>query len=172
MTNLLYNKNSLIGRLNSYFSVYFETFSVPTAQTLFLLVLSILALESAHSIRFLYRHFISGITGKSLNAFYYAYPHAKADYSRFMNVTASMDFRLVPDFLRTQPVFLCVDDTIAPKSGTKFEDVSVLFDHAAHRASSCLNGHCFVSLILCVPVWKKDKVSWLSVLLGYYMWTK
>ena len=45
-------QNSLIGRLNSYFSLYFETFSVPTAQTLFLLVLSILALESAHSIRF------------------------------------------------------------------------------------------------------------------------
>ena len=36
---------------------YFETFSVPTADTLFLLLLSILALESAHSIRFLYEHF-------------------------------------------------------------------------------------------------------------------
>ena len=45
-------QNSLIGRLNSYFSLYFETFSVPTAQTLLLLVCSILALESAHSIRF------------------------------------------------------------------------------------------------------------------------
>ena len=74
-----------------------------------------------------------------------------------MNVTASMAFRLVPDSLRTQPVF---------------EDVSVLFDHAAHRGSSYLNGHCFVSLMLCVPVWKKDKISWLSVPLGYRMWTK
>ena len=35
------------------------------------LVLSILALESEDSIRFLYRHFLSGITEKSLNAFYY-----------------------------------------------------------------------------------------------------
>ena len=74
-----------------------------------------------------------------------------------MNVTASMALRLVPDSLRTQPVF---------------EDVSVLFDHAAHRGSSYLNGHCFVSLMLCVPVWKKDKISWLSVPLGYRMWTK
>ena len=89
-----------------------------------------------------------------------------------MNVTASMAFRLVPDSLRTQPVFLCVDDTIVPKSGTKFEDVSLLFDHAAHRGSSYLNGHCFVSLMLCVPVWKADKISWLSVPLGYRMWTK
>ena len=59
-----------------------------------------------------------------------------------------------------------------PKSGTKFEDVSILFDHAAHRGSSYLNGHCFVSLMLCVPVWKKEKIFWLSVPLGYRMWTK
>ena len=52
--------------------IYFETFSVPTADTLFLLILSILTLESAHSIRFLYQHFLSGITEKSLNVFYYA----------------------------------------------------------------------------------------------------
>ena len=52
------------------------------------------------------------------------------------------------------------------------EDVSILFDHAAHRDSSYLNGHCFVSLMLCVPVWKADKISWLSVPLGYRIWTK
>ena len=50
-------------------------------ETLFLLILSILALESAHSIRFLYRHFLSGITKKSLNAFYYVCSYAKVDYS-------------------------------------------------------------------------------------------
>ena len=37
-------------------------FIKPTADALFLLVLSILALESVHSIRFLYQHFLSGIT--------------------------------------------------------------------------------------------------------------
>ena len=62
-------------------------------------------------------NFLSGITWKSLNAFYYASSPAKADYSRFMNITASMAFRLVPDFLRTQPVFLCIDDTIVPNLG-------------------------------------------------------
>ena len=38
-TKTLYNENSLIGRLHKYFLAYFETFSVPTAETLFLLVL-------------------------------------------------------------------------------------------------------------------------------------
>lgn len=34
-----------------------------------------------------------------------------------------------------------------------------LFDHAAHNGSNYLNGHCFVSLMLCVPVWNHDKIS-------------
>ena len=126
-TKTLYNEKTLIGRLYQYFLIYFETFSVPTADTLFLLILSILALESAHSIRFLYQHFLSRITEKSLN------------------------------------VFLCVDDTMVSKFGTKFENVSKLFDHAAHNGSNYLNGHCFVSVMLCVPVWNGDKVYYLSL---------
>lgn len=135
-------------------------------------MLSILAMESADSIRSLYRHFLSGITQKSLNAFYYACSYAKVDYSRFMNVTATMALKLIPDTLRYQPVFLCIDDTMAAKSGTKFEDVSKLFDHAAHKGSNYLNGHCFVSLMLCIPVWNKDRIHYLAVPLGYRMWQK
>ena len=43
---------------------------------------------------------------------------------------------------------------------------------AAHNGSNYLNGHCFVSVMLCVPVWNGDKVSYLSVPLGYRMWQK
>ena len=136
------------------------------------MVLSILAMESARSIRFLYRHFLSSITEKSLNAFYYACSYAKVDYSRFMDVTASMALELVPERLKPQPVFLCIDDTMAAKSGKQFEDVSKLFDHAAHNGCSYLNGHCFVSLMLCVPVWRGRQVSYLAVPLGYRMWRK
>lgn len=52
------------------------------------------------------------------------------------------------------------------------ENVSKLFDHAAHNGSNYLNGHCFVSVMLCVPVWNRDKVSYLSVPPGYRMWQK
>ena len=145
---------------------------MPTVETLFLLVLSILAMESAGSIRSLYRHFLSGVTKKSLNAFYYACSYAKADYSRFMNVTAGMALKLIPQNLSSQPVFLCIDDTMAAKFGKKFEDVSKLFDHAAHNGSNYLNGHCFVSVMLCVPVWDKNRIHYLSVPLGYRMWQK
>ena len=131
-----------------------------------------LAMESADSIRSLYRHFLSGITLKSLNAFYYACSYAKADFSVFMNVTSRLALRLIPDSLQSQPVFLCIDDTMVSKFGTKFEDVSKLFDHAAHNGSNYLNGHCFVSIMLCVPVWNRQKVSYLALPLGYRMWQK
>ena len=126
-------------------------------------------MESADSIRSLYRHFLSGITTKSLNAFYYACSYAKVDCSVFMNVTARLSLRLVPADLRSQPPFLCIDDTMVSKFGKKFEDVSKLFDHTAHNGSNYLNGHCFVSLMLCIPVWNRDRISYLAVPLGYRM---
>ena len=72
--------------------------------------------------------------------------------------------------MKTHPVFLCVDDTMVSKFGKKFENVSKLFDHAAQNGSNYLNGHCFVSIMLCVPVLDHDKISYLSVPLGYRMW--
>ena len=89
-----------------------------------------------------------------------------------MNVTVRTTLHLIPNLLKTQPVFLCIDETMVTKFGTKFENVSKLFDHAAHNGSNYLNGHCFVSLMLCIPVWKHDKISYLAVPLGYRMWQK
>ena len=129
-------------------------------------------MESADSIRSLYRHFLSAITAKSLNAFYYACSYAKIDCSVFINVTARLALHLVPTDLAAQPIFLCIDDTMVSKFGKKFEDVSKLFDHAAHNGSNYLNGHCFVSLMLCVPVWNRDRLSYLAIPLGYRMWQK
>jgi len=169
-TKTLYNEKTLTGRLHKYFLIYFETFSAPTADTLFLLVLSILTLESVHSIRFLYQHFLSGITTKSLNTFYHACSYAKVDYSHFMNITAKVALRMIPDSLATQPIFLCVDDTMVAKAGARFENVSKLFDHAAHNGSNYLNEHCFVSIMLCIPVWKNDRMKYIPLFLYSFRW--
>ena len=169
-TKTLYNEKTLTGRLHKYFLIYLETFSAPTADTLFLLVLSILTLESVHSIRFLYQHFLSGITTKSLNTFFHACSYAKVDYSHFMNITAKVALRMIPDSLATQPIFLCVDDTMVAKAGTRFENVSKLFDHAAHNGSNYLNGHCFVSIMLCIPVWKNDRMKYIPLFLYSFRW--
>lgn len=89
-----------------------------------------------------------------------------------MGVTARTALRLIPERLQTQPVFLCIDDTMVPKFRKKFEDVSKLFDHTAHNGSNYLNSHCFVSVMLCVPIWNKDKIHYLCVPLGYRIWQK
>ena len=151
--------------------IYFKLFLLQQ-QILCFYRFIILTLESVHSIRFLYQHFLSGITTKSLNTFYHACSYAKVDSSHFMNITAKVALRMIPDSLATQPIFLCVDDTMVAKAGTRFENVSKLFDHAAHNGSNYLNGHCFVSIMLCIPVWKNDRVSYLSLPLGYRMWQK
>ena len=97
MTNEVRVISYIIGSDSDYYNLHhFTTFSVPTADTLFLLILSILALESAHSIRFLYQHFLSRITEKSLNVFYYACSYAKIDHSRFMNTTVRIVLKLIP----------------------------------------------------------------------------
>ena len=172
MLGLLYNKETVIGRLKSYFSIYFSACPLPTANNLFLFVLAILALESAPSIRFLYRHFICKLTKKSLTAFYYLLSYAKIDYTLFMKTTVSLALQMIPSDLVSSPVFLCIDDTMVEKRGKKFSCVAKLFDHAAHNGSNYLNGHCFVSLMLCVPVWESQKVVYIGIPLGYKMWKK
>ena len=46
-----------------------------------------------------------------------------------MNTTVRITLKLIPDSLQTQPVFLCVDDTMVSKFDTKFENVSKLFQN-------------------------------------------
>ena len=77
---------------------------------------------------------------------------------------------MIPDSLATQPIFLCVDDTMVAKAGTRFENVSKHFDHAAHNGSNYLNGHCFVSIMLCIPVWKNDRMKHIPLFLYSFRW--
>lgn len=87
-----------------------------------------------------------------------------------MNVTANVALNLIPESLSSQPIFLRINDTIVQKSGKRFEDVSKLFDHAMHNGSNYLNRHCFVSVMLCVPVWSQNQICYTFVPFGYRMW--
>lgn len=90
--------------------------------------------------------------------------------------TARPALELIPDTLRNEPVFLSTDDTIVVKFGKHFEQVPILHDHALHTDKLYVNGHAFVSLMLCVPILKqhheKSCISYVAVPLGYRLWTK
>ena len=106
-------------------------------ESLFLLVLSMPAIESADSIRLLYRHFLSKVTENSLNAFYYACSYAKTDCSKFMNVTARLALQIIPEHLHSEPIFLCIDDTMVariwrPISHTTSRSATPFSSHQAH----------------------------------------
>ena len=58
------------------------------------------------------------------------------------------------------------------KYGEHFENREKLFDHARHNGSNYLYGHCFVSMMLSIPVFDQGKIRYLSFPVGYRMWTK
>lgn len=87
-------------------------------------------------------------------------------------MTARLALGCVPPSLKNSAVFLSIDDTMVEKYGTKFQTRSKLFDHAAHNGFNYLNGHCFVSVMLHVPLESADGITYLSVPLGYRLWTK
>jgi len=165
-------KNSVLDRLKSYFDEYFSGATKPTSKNLFLIVISILALDIFRSVRFAHCHVLSKLSDTSLNAYYYALKTDRLDHGSWRNVTASKALRTVPAHLESQPLFLSIDDTMVEKKGEKFELRSKLFDHAAHNGSNYLNGHCMVSILLSFPVMVDGSIRYLSVPLGYRLWDK
>ena len=116
-------------------------------------------------------HFIGEISDYKLKSFYYTLNESKINPQDWMKhlVEAALSI-LSPD--TQQPVILAVDDTLIEKFGEKFEHWSKLFDHAAHNGSNYLNGHCFVSLLLSIPVKDSSGCRYLSFPVAYRMWTK
>ena len=169
---LLYFKNSILHRLFLYFRNYFSENTKPTMMNLFLIVISIITLDSFRSIRFAHSHVISKLTGTSLNAFYSTLKNEKVDHHKWNDVTAQKATSLIPPELDSQPLCLSIDDTLIEKFGKKFELCSRLYNHSAHDGSNYLNGHCMVSLLLSFPVWNNGKIHYLSVPLGYRLWDK
>lgn len=138
-------QKTIIGKLYPYFLLYFKNFSALTIES-FLLILSVTAMKSANSIRSLFSHFLSEITAKSLNTFYYFCSYAKTERnSRYIIKSHSSRIKI-------PTIFTVVNNTIFSKFGKKFENIATLFNHAAHNSSNYPKGHCFVSIMLYVPV--------------------
>jgi len=114
-------KNSVMDRLKSYFDEYFQDVTKPTAKNLFLIVISILALDIFRSVRFAHRHVLSKLSDTSLNAYYYALKTDRLGHESWRDVTVSKALSTVPGQLKGQPLFLSIDDTMVEKKGEKFD---------------------------------------------------
>ena len=165
----LYAKDSVIGKLWNWFSGIFSEESKPVARHLFELALSVLALDGFQSVKANFERFISEISPFELKSFYYALNDSKISLSDWMEGLMKAALSLLPPE-SGDALILSVDDTLTEKFGEKFECWGKLYDHAAHNGSNYLNGHCFVSLMLSVPL--KAAGQYLSFPVAYRMWTK
>jgi len=168
----LYHRTNIINKLKEAFSEIFTNETMPTQKHLIDLMISVIALNGFQSVKYNYEHFIQDVSEFKLKSYYYALNESILDIDDWMSAMVHTAVSLIPDCLKEQPVILSADDTMTEKTGEHFECCSVLFDHAAHNGSSYLNGHCFVSLMISVPVMEEDKIRYLSVPVGYRMWTK
>lgn len=169
----LYTEKSIIGRLLTIFSSLFPAATRPTRHLLAWFFIAQLALESAPSVRCLFRQFLSKQTDASLNSYYRALGNGLVTDASIRQALALRALAIVPEALRQEPILLSVDDTTIAKWGKHFDGVGILYDHAKHDGRSYFNGHAFVSLTMSIPVIHenagKPQIRHVAVPIGYVM---
>ena len=169
----LYTSQPTVNRLLTTFSSLFPSATRRTRHLLAWLLIAQLALESAPSVRCLFRQFLSKQTDASLNSYYRALGNGLVTDASIRQALALQALAIVPEALRQEPILLSVDDTSIAKWGKHFDGVGILYDHAKHDGKSYFNGHAFVSLTMSVPVLHetagKQQIRYIAVPIGYVM---
>lgn len=139
----------------------------------YLLQLYFLSTQEVRSIKFLYDTFISKYWKKVLNSFYYFLSYTNFSVESLMLVTVKIALSLIPEELKsTITIFLITDDTLQAKFGDKFDCYAKLFDHTKHDGTCYLNGHCFISLVINIPILFLGKIRYITLLVGYKPYDK
>ena len=151
----LYTQTSIISKLKKAFFEIFSSESTPTKEHLFDLLMSVLCLNGFSSVNYNFEHFVQYISNHKLKSYYFTLNESKIDLSQWMKNIIRIALSLIPEKLLDHLIILSIDDTMVEKYGEHFE-----------------NGHCFVSIMLSIPVFDQGKVRYLSFPIGYRMWTK
>ena len=168
----LYHNSYLISKLKNIFSEVFTNETAPTREHLIDLMMSVITLNGYQSVSRNYNDFIQDVSEYKLKSYYYALNESRLEIDEWLIAMVRIAISLTAENLSEQSVILSIDDTLIEKYGEHFEYRSRLFDHAAHNGSSYLNGHCMVSLMISVPLMIGDKFRYISLPVGYRMWTK
>lgn len=137
------------------------------------LITAILCTEEIRSIRFLYDTIIKKHCSKALNCFYYFLSYSNFSCELLLQVTVKIALSLIPEELKPfATIFLTTDDTLQAKFGEKFDCRFHLFDHTSKNGSSYLEGHCFVSLVINIPLFCGRHIKYLRIPAGYKLYDK
>lgn len=115
------------------------------------------------------------MSGRCLNSYYHALANERVSDRSICQQIIQLACGLIPKSLSKEPIFLAVDDTTIQKSGKHFDNVGILYDHSIHDGNRFINGHCFVSLVLTVPIFTMQHgipqhIRYLPIPIGYRMW--
>ena len=167
------DEKSTIKTLEIYLSEYRSIFKKRSFHIFILLVTAILSIQEVRSIKFIYDNFISKYWNKVLNSFYYFLSYTSFSVESLMFATVKIAVSLIPEELKANiTIFLIIDDTLQAKFGDKFDCYSKLFDHTKHDGTSFLNGHCFVSLVINIPILFCGKIKYITLPVGYKLYDK
>ena len=108
----LYTSQSTVDKLLTIFSSLFLAATRPTRHLLAWLLIAQLALESASSVRCLFRQFLSKQTDASLNSYYRALGDGLVTDASIRQALALRALAIVPEALRQEPILLSVDDNV------------------------------------------------------------
>ena len=175
--NSLYNENHIFGRLFIKFMDLFPQTTKPKKKLLALFLIGQLYTEHFTSVRNLHKTFLSNVCDKKLNSYYRALSNDKLANTKMRQMLASTSLSIISESLAQEPVVIAIDDTTIAKFGKKFADVQYLYDHSIHDSKNrMVNGHCFVSLTMSVPVMETRKgyqqqIRYVPISIGYAMWT-
>jgi len=90
-----------------------------------------------------------------------------------LKVTVKILLSLIPDELKSfATIFLTTDDTLQAKFGQNFDCCFHLFDHTNKNGTSYLDGHCFVSLVINIPLSWNGSIKYLGIPVGYKLYDK
>ena len=168
----LYTHTNIIGRLKKAFFEIFSEESRHTKEHLFDMLVSVLCLNGFQSVNYNFEHFIEPVSDNKLKSYYFTLNESKTNLLQWMKNMVRIALSVIPKNLSEHLIILSIDDTMVEKYGEHFENREKLFDHAKHNGSNYLYGHCFVSIMLSIPVFDKGMIRYLSFPVGYRMWTK
>lgn len=167
------DEKSIIKTIENYLGEYRSIFKKRSFHIFILLVTAILSIQEVRSIKFIYDNFISKYWNKVLNSFYYFLSYTNFSVESLMFATVKISVSLIPEELKDKvTIFLIIDDTLQAKFGDKFDCYSKLFDHTKHDGTSYLNGHCFVSLVISIPILFCGKLKYITLPVGYKLYDK
>lgn len=169
---LFFAENPIVLALVSLIYRVYDCETLPSLEKLTALTVSFMVLNACSTVRQSFFHCTIDFSPKSLNSYYWLFDYSKIDFKNWSDNIVRIILSLLPSESKNRIVFLSIDDTILEKFGKKFEHIRILFDHSSHDSNKYKNAHCFVALMLSIPVKIGFKFFIISIPVQLRMWVK